>query len=542
MTSINYSNKHFLVVDSIKPSHDVLKKFAMSLSTQEVDATYYAQDVIPLCLEKKYDVIFLGYDLGENQKNGQQLLEELRLSEVISRQCIVIMITAEVSQAMVLAALEHKPDSYLCKPYTVGELSKRLDNCARKKKAMVEIYQALDNDEKKRTISLVNKALTNNTPYRLECLGIKSRQYFELQEFEQAKDIYLAYKDDKTCTWAHIGLGKIALHENDLTNAEHIFKQIIEQKPFYLPGYDWLASTYQKKYNNKLAEDTLAQALSLSPRSVMRLKKYASLCFANHHFEKATNAYQLVYKLAYNSIHHCPDNALLFAQSLASYSADLPITDAKKMNNTAFKMLSQIVKTFNQPEVKIQSHLLSACLLENIHDHLMAKSRIELGMNILDKEQYNIDAKNLKNIASTLTKLNRNNKASQLLISANQQETNNNSASNKIGKLSNQQLNVGYAARAQEALKIGKQLYEEKAFDKSIDSLTQALLLFPNHNGIKLNLLHILLGTYESDKLRVKELQQAKKIILGLINLEKDSDDYARFRKMKIKYQQLTEN
>ena len=540
MTSINYSDKHFLVVDSIKPSHDVLKKFALSLTSKEVDATYYAKDVIPLCLEKKYDVIFLGYDLGEKQKNGQQLLEELRLSEVISRHCIVIMITAEVSQAMVLAALEHKPDSYLCKPYTVGELSKRLNSCAKKKNAMIEIYQALDNDEKQLAISLVNKAIDKNTPYRLECLGIKSRQYFELKEFQQAKDIYTAYKDNKSCTWANIGLGKIALHENDLNNAEYIFKNIIEQKPFYLPSYDWLAFTYQKKYNNKLAEDILAQALNLSPRSVLRLKKYASLCFTNHHFEKATGAYQLVYKLAYNSIHHSPDNALLFAQSLASYSADLPITDAKKMNNTAFKMLSQISKTFNQPEVKIQSHLLSACLLENIHDHLMAKNKIELGMNILEKEQYNIDAKDLKNIATTLTKLNRNNKASQLLISANQQESSTNAPSNKIGKLSNQQLNIGYAARAQEALNIGKQLYAAKEYDKAINSLTEALHLFPHHNGIKLNLLQILLGAYENNKLRINELQQAKKIILGLINLEKDSDDYTRFRKMKIKYQQLT--
>ena len=111
MTNIDYTNKYFLVIDNIKPSHDILKKFAMSLTTKQVDSTHYATDVIPLCLEKEYDVILLGYDLGEKQKNGQQLLEELRLSEVISRHCIVIMITAEVSQAMVLAALEHKPES-----------------------------------------------------------------------------------------------------------------------------------------------------------------------------------------------------------------------------------------------------------------------------------------------------------------------------------------------------------------------------------------------------------------------------------------------
>ena len=214
------------------------------------------------------------------------------------------------------------------------------------------------------------------------------------------------------------------------------------------------------------------------------------------------------------------------------------VIEAKKMNSKAFSMLSQVNKTFNQPEIKIQSHLLSACLLENIHDYVVAKSKIDLGLELLDKERYNIDSESLKNIASSLTTLNRNSKASQLLISANQQ-SNEASPSDKIGELSDLQLDESYAARAQKALTKGKELYKSKHYDESIKSLTQALQLFPNHNGIKLNLLQILLGTYENDKQRIKELKHAKKIILGLINTSKSNEEYSRFQKMKLKYQQL---
>jgi len=58
-----------------------------------------AQDVAAICQQANYDIILLGYDLGENQKNGQQILEELRTNDYIDRNCIVILITAEVSQA-----------------------------------------------------------------------------------------------------------------------------------------------------------------------------------------------------------------------------------------------------------------------------------------------------------------------------------------------------------------------------------------------------------------------------------------------------------
>jgi len=539
MSNIDYTNKHFLVIDNIKASHDVLKKFAMSLTTKRVDSTHYAQDAIPLCLEKQYDVVFLGYDLGEKQKNGQQILEELRLSQVISLHCVVIIITAEISQAMVLAALEHKPDSYLCKPYTVKELNKRLNNCVRKKDAMSIIYKALEDDDRDLAISLVNAALDKNTPYRTECLGIKARQLFELRKFEQAKKIYHAYENEKNCIWANIGLGRIALQENDLTNAEEIFKTVIKEKPFYLPGYDWLASTYEITHQLFIAEDTLEQALKLSPLSVVRLKKYAGLCFENEHFEKATDAYEKVYNIAHNSVHHCPENALLFAKSLANYSAELPLVQAKKMNNKAFTMLSQVNKSFNQPNIKIQSYLLSACLFENVHDHIVAKSKLDQGLTLLELEQYNIDTDSLKSIASTLTKLDRNSKAAQLLMSVSQRQVNNASPTGKIGELSTEQLNNSYATKAQKALTTGKELYESKNYDEAIKYLSHALQLFPNHIGIKLNLLQVLLGTYQDDKFKDAELKHAKKIILELINISKDNEEYLRFKKMKKKYQRL---
>jgi CheY-like chemotaxis protein/Flp pilus assembly protein TadD len=509
----------------------------MTLTTKQVDSTHYAQSVISLCLEKQYDIIFLGYDLGERQKNGQQILEELRTSEVISRHCVVIIITAEVSQAMVLAALEHKPDSYLCKPYTIKDLQKRLNKCMVKKEFMFPIYQALENNDKNLTVALIDEALANSSPYKIECLGIKSRQLFELKQFSQAKQIYLAYQNEPNCQWANIGLGKIALENNDLANAEIIFKNIILQQPLYLTAYDWLAETYQKKLEYIFAEKTLAQAIQLSPRSVRRLNEYAGLCFYNEHYEKAVNAYQNVYDLAYNSIHHGPKNVLLFVKSLTHYTANLSLIDAKKMNNRAFTMLSQMNRNFHQTALKVQSCLLTACLLENIHDYSLAKEKLNQGMDLLNKERQNMDNDELTDIAYSLTKLKHNSKASQLLTSVSQQKQNQSSA--KIGQLTCEQLNESYTLKAQEALAVGKKLYEKEEYNNAISSLTEALTLFPNHKGIKLNLIQVLLSAYENDKFMIDELKRAKKMILELITLSKEHDLYARLKKMQKKYQQL---
>ncbi|MGL1956439.1 MAG: response regulator [Colwellia sp.] len=539
MASVNYQNKRFLIVDNIKPSHDILKRFAMSISNQQVDSTLYAKDVISICLEKIYDVILLGYDLGDKQKNGQQLLEELRINKIISRHCVVIIITAELSQAMVLAALEHKPDDYLCKPYTIKELNKRLTTCLMKKKTMAPIYQAMEQGNSKITLALVNNAIAQNSPHRSECLGIKSRQFFELKQFDQARKIYLEYQHAKNCQWASIGLGKIALHENQLSFAEDIFKEIIAQHPLYLPSYDWLATTYQKQFNNLSAELTLKQALNLSPRSIIRSKRYAFLCFENENFENAAYAYEQTHKLANYSIHNSPENALQFARALVELTHEIPIDKAKILNGKAFSALSQMTRDFNQIALKIESHLLSACLLENIHEYTLAENKLNQGEALLEENRKEIEEINLVNISKYLTKLNKGHKASQILVAVNKQSANQEAKSTKVGELSDKSLNNKYKVLAQKSIKIGKILYSENKYLLAIEELNKAHIIFPEHIGIKLNLLQALLASYENDKEEIGNLKQAKILILNLLNFPIQNEYNEKLMKLKEKYQQV---
>jgi len=538
MLVTGYKNKNFLIIDSIKPSHDILKKFAMSLSEEPVDSTLYAQDVVPMCLEKAYDVILLGYDLGDKQKNGQQLLEELRVSELVSRHCVVIIVTAEVSQAMVLAALEHKPDSYLCKPYSLHELHSRLRKCINKKKAMANIYQALDAGNRTQTIELVDEALQYNTPYYTECLGIKSRQLFELQLYDQAEIIYQSCHNVENCQWATIGLGKIAIENNDLGQAITIFQDFIIKQPLYLPTYDLLASTYIMQAEQLEAQQTLESALKISPFSIVRLKKYAYLCFDNTFYEKAGYAFQNANRLAVNTIHQSPDTALMFARSLTEYTASLPSFEAKKLHNTALTMLGEMYRSYRDITLKIQGQLLSACLFENINEKVLARDKLDQALTLYDQEKKNITVPSLKGIASLFTKLNLHSQASQLLEMLTQS-----SSEEQLVPEGNEielaTVSHDHKQQARKALAYGKKLFKAERYIAAITAFNEALLLFPNHTSIKLNLLQVLLVSYEIDEGQVDHLSQAKKITIELLTITKENSEYNRYIKMKKKYQQL---
>ena len=527
MAAVNYKDSSFLIVDNQKLSRDLLKQFAMSLNAFSVDATHYARDVITLCQDKHYDIILLGYNLGDGEKNGQQILEELRLDSIVSRQCIIILITAEVSQEMVLAALEHKPDDYLSKPYTLGNLSHRLAKCFTKKRAMANIYNAMDQGKAQDVINLSSRALEEHTPYKNECLGIISRQHFELAEYEQAKQIYLTYQNTPNSQWAHIGLGKVALHEEDLAAAIQIFKALIQTSPLYLSSYDWLATTYVKQKHFINAELTMQSAIAISPLSVARLRRYAELSLKNEHFEQACDAFEKTYKLAYNSIHHSPDDALMVARSLIEYSKDLPLQQAKQMNNRAFKVLASMNKDFPRDDFKIQSNLLCACLYQNTNEESLTQEMIAKAEKQLVTRQKFLPKKSLIEIAKSLTILNRQTVAEKVLkeISSPYFENDNLSDNDKL--------------EAQIANEVAMNLYKAENYGLAIRKLTKALISFPMHTALKLNLLQVLLVSYESNNNKTLNLEKSSEIINEMNGLHNASKSFERFSKLRNKYNNL---
>lgn len=539
MNSIDYGSKRFLIVDNIKQSRDNLKIFAYSLGVLSVDTCFHPPDLFSLCESSKFDVILLGYDLGDNKKNGQQILEELRAKGHLSRNCIIIMITAEVSQAMVLAALEHKPNEYITKPYTHKDLTIRLTRCFEKNEAMRDIYLAMDVNNHQKVIELCKDQIHNNSSYKHECLGIKSRQHFELKEYDKAKKIYTAYLGTQNCQWAAIGLGKIAIIENDYYSAERYFQAVIDDNPFYLTAYDWLAKTYQFNNDIEKAEETLEKALLVSPRSVTRLRQYAQLCLNNKKLDKATTALSKTNDLAYHSIHKKPDNAIKFAEALIENADNLNQFEIRKLNNKAFEVLGNMVRDFPANELKVIAQFLTARLHENANDNSLSYNTLKDAERMLERYKNEISIDGTFSIAKSLIALKRRGKAESLLDSLSQAHPDNMEILSQVVDLSDRPISEKDKAAAQSALEIGVSLYKANHYVLAIDKLNQALYHFPNHLGVKLNLLQVLLVSFEADPKRVEDFKQARILIRQFSHLSPESESYQRFLKLRNKFEAL---
>lgn len=531
--------KNILIIDGVRQSRELLKQFAQSIDPIRIDTSQHAADIVAKCESIDYDIILLGYDLGEDRKNGQQLLEELRVKNIISRHCVVIMITAEVSQAMVLAALEHKPDDYLTKPYTLANISSRLEKCLIKKVAMAPVYIAMDDHNYTEVITLCNKMVKNNSLYKHECLGIISRQYYELQQYELAKKIYLAYENEENCQWAIIGLSKIALINKDFEIAKNYLESLIKQYPHYLSSYDWLAHTYTLLEQPLEIEITLERAINVSPRSVIRLKRYADQCSINKNFENATTAYGNTHDLAYHSIHRKPEHTINFAEALLDYSDQLSIYQNKQLNIKAFTALKKMTQDFKLPELRVLSLLLKSRLHHKVNEFPLSLTALNEAERLLIKVDNEFSPEGTLDIAKSLMSLNKSELANNLITTLTESHPDDSDLMSSISKLLQQPVSDKNKSEAQIALEIGTNLYRAGQYSLAIEKLKQARDLFPNHMGIKLNLYQAILVSLEFNEVRKNDVIEMKLLSEDFNKLSVNSESYKRYRKLHNKYEEV---
>ncbi|MBK6742410.1 MAG: response regulator [Hydrogenophilales bacterium] len=139
----DFSTLAVLVIDDHPGMRASLRMTLSNFGVTKTDMSQGAFDAVHRIKQRKYDVIVCDYNLGEG-RDGQQLLEELRHSKLISLATVFLMVTAERTYEKVMSAVELAPDDYLIKPFTAEALQQRLNQVLKKKAAFAPVYRLME--------------------------------------------------------------------------------------------------------------------------------------------------------------------------------------------------------------------------------------------------------------------------------------------------------------------------------------------------------------------------------------------------------------
>ncbi len=279
-----------LVIDDFSDFRLSIKAMLTQLGAQHVDQASNGRDGIKLCEQNSYNIILCDYNLGEGQ-DGQQVLEELHQRNLLKAGALFIMVTAETSAAKVISAIEYQPDAYLTKPFTREQIARRLQRLLYKNAALHKIYQALHKNLTEEALGYCDQIAEEFPKVRYACLRIKSEILEKSEEYEQALKVFQKVIDEQPLLWAVIGIGRIYFKTAEQKKSLEHFQQAKKQFEGQVSILDWIAKCQNSLGEQSKAEQTIKEALKISPKSVTRQTSMGEVAESLSHFDVAQKAY-----------------------------------------------------------------------------------------------------------------------------------------------------------------------------------------------------------------------------------------------------------
>ncbi len=538
-----YNQARFLIVDSNIKLRLLMEGYLKSFGAWFIDLAAEGTEAIEKCQKGIFDVIICDYNLGT--KNGQQVLEELRVRKLQRATSLFIMMSVDTTKDMVLGAIEYQPDAYITKPITRDAFKQRMDALLVDAEALYDIKYAMDGEDYSNALYLCDKKIARGSKYSSWCQKTQAQIYMQQKDYDNATKTYQEVLRARPLLWARLGLVKVAMARKEFTQAEAELTEIIAKNPLCLPAYDLLAEVLVQLNKKKQAQDVLMEAVALTPRAVQRHVKLGELAQENQDFNIATEAFRNAIEHGEQSIFQNADNYLNFARALqdAPPPDEAPLKQSR--SNEALGALQAVEQRYgNLPKVQFQSNMIGARIYRDCDqlaeaEHSLAKAQrfyVELAMELPPKLSLEY--------AQTLFTLGKEEEAELVLGQVMLMHGHESGIAKKINDIRDEPVTWQNKEKAAELNREGIKLSEQGNVNEAIRVFKQALNYSPKHPALNLNLVQVLLKTLADEK---DALQRAESIALGqqclkqLRKMPEDHKQYKRYQFLSKKLEQLTQ-
>ena len=486
-----------LIIDDFQGMRTMLRDFLRFMGITRVDTASSGKEAISQLSMSKYDIVICDHNLGPGA-NGQQVLEEAKLRNLIGVSTIWMVVTAEKTTDMVMGAAEIKPDDYLLKPISQALLQSRLEKLMLRKQSMHDIEAAISAKDYSAAIAQCDQQLKAHAINPQEIFRIKSDLLLTLGDYPAARALFESVLALRNVPWAKTGLGKVLFHTQNYAEAAQLFEQVLLDNRMYIEAADWLAKTLEVMGNGAKAQEVLQQAVQLSPNSPVRLKNLGDTAYRNGALDVAQAAFEKNIRISEFSPHKNPAVYARLAQVFSDNNAPDDALKILKRSKADFKYNSAAALQTAAAESQVYQKMGQ---LENAETALQDAER--LMAQLADK----VTPEMAMAVATSLFKLGKKDKACGLLQNLVKENHENAELSRQIeGIFASENLaEEGQSLIKASRLEVvsinnkGVLLAKQGDFQQAVKLLRTALQQLPNNEVICVNLCGLLIGLMQKE-------------------------------------------
>ncbi|MGM0677146.1 MAG: response regulator [Pseudomonadota bacterium] len=308
-----------LIVDDFHAMRSNLSGMLVSMGArQEPDVAANAQDALSQLRAHHYDIILCDYNLGGGM-DGQQLLETARREGRVGVGTAFLMITAENTAEMVMAALESGPDAYLAKPITKDLLAVRLLRVLRRRLPLRPVAEALSRQDQSGARHLLRDMLETGRGQRADVLRLQAVLALEDGDADSVEAAARAALEEQEVAWAHVALGQAQEIRGHDDRAEACFRKALEVTPHFMSAHDCLAGALERQGHKQEAFKVLIGAVARSARSLARQRHLGRLSMELQHWDQAASSWKQAVQLGQSQGMGHPSDPVWLAHALAQH-------------------------------------------------------------------------------------------------------------------------------------------------------------------------------------------------------------------------------
>ncbi|HSH71621.1 MAG TPA: response regulator [Methylophilaceae bacterium] len=330
------SQKKVLVIDDVPEIRNQLQMSLTSLGFEKLHVVSDIKEAMEKMEHVRYDVILCDYNLGEGT-NGQQFLEYLRTRDLLPRNAVFIIITAQNSYESVASAAECVPDDYLLKPFTAGQFLTRFEKLMQRQAFLATIDKAHDSKNWHMVITECDKILAQKDKHYIEICKIKAAALMRIDRPQEAMQVYSAVLQLRELPWAQLGIARAQAKLGNLEAAKEISAKLIESNPKFIATYDFMSELMLQSNDSVAALEVLKSANAIIPSNINRTRHLTALAMTNGQHDMAENLMTTVLKKHKHSpVREASDFALL-SRSLSEQGKTNEALSVLKEAGTSFK-------------------------------------------------------------------------------------------------------------------------------------------------------------------------------------------------------------
>tara|TARA_R110002153_G_scaffold113667_4_gene256035 strand:- start:4434 stop:6080 length:1647 start_codon:yes stop_codon:yes gene_type:complete len=502
-----------LIIDAQALVHTVIRGALLDAGIKQVKSAHNAYSALRLCQTTRFDMVLIAFDV-KSDKDGFNLLEEMKYKGYITKTTCVIFLSADTSQGLVNCVVEMEPTDFWVKPLDRSKVIKRIYHILTIEKKLYALRYYFDQSEYPKVIyyaerQLEDPSLTMYYPHINRLIG---KSLFNIKEYQAAQEFYQKLAKSYSYAWVQLGLAGTLLKQNKIDEATELTTELLKRDDTKFATYDLLAEYHIDNEDYQQGYEIIQEATKLAPRSIERNTKSWNLARLNHDKVGQYLATKNIAKYAKNSIHDSPDLQLNVIRSGLDLAATLSDTESDKVLVNTEKSIERLKQDFGAT-----SDLADQLTIIEVR-------RLNLRQNKKQAEQVMLEhsrASALKNFEDNLDKVKAFHEVglweqSMRLLEQMKDDVENDSFTGKVlseylEQESKERQDIRYSPK--ELGEMASAYYKNKRYKPAYNLLCQAAQLSPNNPNITITLLKVLAILAEEDGLSDEETLSVEKCL-----------------------------